>query len=148
MNRTAKLRSRAFQLQGGLCFYCAQPMWQIDGVAFAKEHYLTLRQAASFRCTLEHLLPHAAGGTLAAANVAAACLYCNRRRGEKRLTPSPQKFRLHVLRRCKLGKWHAAFPASTPNNASWPGQGFTLREALSRTTERRGLTQALAHSLS
>ena len=110
MNRIPKKRSNAFVAQGGLCYYCNQPMWLDDPGAFAKRHGLTSKQSRQFMCTLEHLLPRCRGGTICQANVAAACLCCNKKRGRLLVVASPEAFRRRVQSRCMKGKWHAAFP--------------------------------------
>ena len=120
MNRPAKQRATAFRTQSGLCYYCGQPMWLADPSHFATMHALSTGQARQFRCTLEHLLPRSAGGTLRLTNVVAACWCCNQRRGRLPTTESPDAFRRRVQRRCKLGKWHSNFPAGAPNNSFKP----------------------------
>lgn len=75
-----RLRTLAFETQGGRCFYCDLPMWQYDPVAFATRFRITARQAKRFRCTAEHLVARCEGGKTLRENIVAACWYCNSRR--------------------------------------------------------------------
>ncbi len=117
MTRLTKQRRTAFLAQDGRCYYCAQPMWLNDCVAFAKRHGLSIKQARQFQCTAEHLRPRSAGGTLRLSNIAAACWYCNRHRGCRSDLAS---FRQRVQTRCSAGKWHSSFPAGAPNRSFKP----------------------------
>lgn len=122
MKRQAVLRNRAYYLQNGRCFYCDQPMWLDYPEHFAHLYGMSLRQAAAFRCTAEHLLPQRLGGKTNRKNIVAACFCCNRRRAD---TPDWVAFKVHVLQRVRTGRWHQVLPsisdtwrrgaASTPN---------------------------------
>ena len=58
---------RMFRKQRGLCHYCELPMnWDPNSRA---------------RCTTEHLVPQAMGGTNRDSNKVAACFACNNARG-------------------------------------------------------------------
>ena len=58
----ANARARAFDRQGGLCFYCNHPMWLSEPEVFARRYALSLSQARHFRCTAEHLVAKQDGG--------------------------------------------------------------------------------------
>ena len=120
MTRSSKQRYIAFMAQGGLCYYCAQPMWLVDRNTFAERHGLSGRQALQFQCTAEHLQPRSLGGTLCVGNIAAACLCCNQRRGRLGEPEDPDVFRRRVQKRCKVNKWHSCFPVGAPNNSFKP----------------------------
>jgi 5-methylcytosine-specific restriction endonuclease McrA len=59
------LRKRAFREQGGLCYWCQQPM---------KTHGA---QNDPLLCTADHLIPRYAGGLTKPGNIVAACRKCN-----------------------------------------------------------------------
>lgn len=108
-----QLRSASFHTQEGRCFYCDQPMWLADPTAFAARWGLSARQAARHQATAEHLRPRNDGGRDVAANIAAACSYCNHHRHTRgRATPalSPAKYRAHVQRRRARRAWHGFWP--------------------------------------
>lgn len=64
-------RARLFEEQGGLCFYCREPM---NPPPFP-------RPRGPRDVTLEHLIPLSEGGRRAFPNEVAACNECNHRRG-------------------------------------------------------------------
>ena len=77
MPNIQKLRDASFRIQDGRCYYCQEPMWSNDPVAFAKAHALSLALARRLQATAEHLTPRSEGGDDGEANLVAACLYCN-----------------------------------------------------------------------
>lgn len=72
---TRKKRTRLFFEQKGLCFYCSRPML----LAKIPEG---MRQPPHL-ATLDHIVPHSAGGTIANNNTVAACAACNVERGNR-----------------------------------------------------------------
>lgn len=107
MPKTLKrVRASAFRHQNGRCIYCHKLMWLSDPVHFATEHNLTIKQARSFQCTAEHLCAKKNGGGNTAANIAAACLFCNLRRHLRKAELTPEQFQVHVRRRVARGRWH------------------------------------------
>lgn len=98
-------RARAFKLQNGRCYYCNFPMWIDCADEFGRLHGVTRKQLALFRCTGEHLKPHAEGGSARQDNIVAACAFCNRARHRRKKVPSPDAFRLHVATRVRSGRW-------------------------------------------
>lgn len=106
MCRLQKIRERQAENQGWSCIYCEQPMWRSDPAAFAVRHGLTLRRALLLQATAEHLLPASEGGEDVDENIAAACLYCNRKRHHAHKTLSPSAYAQKVLRRLRRGRWH------------------------------------------
>lgn len=80
----SRLRRKASIAQEGRCLYCGVEMWQPysekltaygrrTGVRFKKVHLL--------QCTADHYIPKSLGGKNGD-NIVAACLHCNRRKGE------------------------------------------------------------------
>lgn len=112
-------RANAFARQRGHCFYCSSPMWLADQVAFAAKYGITERHALLFRCTGEHLRERQRGGDDSAANVVAACHFCNRTRHHFRPTkaPDPTVYKRHVERRMAKGCWPGAHVVA-PRSAS------------------------------
>lgn len=103
-------RERLYHEQGGLCFYCKQPMILMPG-PFGK-------RAPGKMATLEHLQPISKGGRRSPSlNCVAACVSCNQKRG----TRSVAKF--IAWRRmidAKYGRVQAQtpdIPANTPTGA-------------------------------
>lgn len=64
------LRRAAFDRQGGLCYWCEQPM-ELEG-----------RWNSPHLCTADHLRRRASGGGTVRNNIVAACRDCNNRRHE------------------------------------------------------------------
>jgi len=100
-------RHSAFLKQGGQCFYCGQPMWEENPLAFAERHGMTMPQARQFQCTGEHLTPYAQGGSATSANIVAACFRCNKCRHARGAELTPEAYLSHVQSRMNDGKWHA-----------------------------------------
>lgn len=106
-----KIRTRAFQRQSGRCIYCGCPMWQSSPEEFAQQHLVTRKQASAFRCTAEHLRARCDGGSDGAANIAAACQFCNSQRHRSTRPLEPDAYRAKVQRRMGKGGWHVVRPA-------------------------------------
>lgn len=99
-------RSRAASRQSFRCYYCQLPVWSGDPQAFMRQFRLTPDEARRQQCTAEHLTARCDGGGNRAANIAAACLHCNRTRHLRARPLDPMAFRVMVQRRLSLGKWH------------------------------------------
>ncbi len=102
----AQLRTHAFQAQHGRCYYCGCPMWINDIASFAHAHGLTIGQARLLRATAEHLTARQDGGRDSAANIAAACSFCNLQRHNRRDALDPDAYARHVAARLAAGRWH------------------------------------------
>lgn len=100
-------RARAFERQHGCCIYCRKLMWLSDLANFAAEQNLTVKQARHRQCTAEHLCARKNGGGDTAANIAAACLFCNLHRHKRKAELPPEQFRVHVRERMARGGWHS-----------------------------------------
>lgn len=105
-NTLKRFRTRAFLRQDGRCIYCAKPMWLSDPAHFAIKQKLTAKQARHRQCTAEHLCARKNGGTNAAANIAAACLFCNQHRHQRKAELSPLQFGVYVRTRMARGGWY------------------------------------------
>lgn len=101
-------RNRAFHLQQGCCYYCCLPMWLEDIDAYRQRYGVTRRQALAFRCTAEHLVARADGGTDPLDNVVAACTLRNRRRHGRPVPLDARSYLLHVRRRLARRRWHSS----------------------------------------
>ena len=108
-SKIPKLRKQAFARQGGRCYYCSSPMCCGDLEGFAKSLKLTLRFARRFLCTAEHLRAVQDGGKDTAANIVAACAFCNATRHRFKHPPQPDAYKQHVVSRLRQGKWHPKF---------------------------------------
>lgn len=106
MCKLQKIRDRKAAVQGWTCYYCEQPMWKNDAVIFAARHGLSLPQAKLLQATAEHLLPRSEGGPDSAANIVAACRYCNIKRHKARTILSPVAYAQKVRRQLQRGRWH------------------------------------------
>ncbi len=116
--KLTKLRSTKYAAQKGLCYYCRQPMWVKDGIAFCKIHRLSARFAARLQCTAEHLVARCDGGHDGADNIVAACLFCNRTRHLAKSPLSSDRYGLRVRGRLLVGKWHGFIAPTRQKNAS------------------------------
>jgi hypothetical protein len=103
--RQGQLRARKMAAQKERCYYCGQPMWHGDDAAFRARFKLSRRRAMLFQCTAEHLKPKCDGGKTGAANIVAACLFCNVTRHRARMPRSPDSYRKIVRRRLSCGRW-------------------------------------------
>ena len=101
-----KLRSDAFRSQSGLCYYCKSAMWLNDIKSFAIKHSISINEAKRFQCTAEHLTARCDGGSNMKNNIVAACLFCNKKRHQRKNPPVPLKYLAFIQRRLKQGKWH------------------------------------------
>jgi len=104
-------RNRAYESQGGACYYCGLPMWLDDEADVLVEYLgLKIRHVPWLRCTAEHLVAKIDGGTDAAENIAAACHFCNSRRHRQRQghAPSAASYRARVAQCMAQGHWHPA----------------------------------------
>jgi 5-methylcytosine-specific restriction endonuclease McrA len=102
-----KQRTKAFVSQSGRCFYCGFQMCVSDNIAgFATKYSISLRLAAHFQCTGEHLQARQDGGSDAFENIVAACRFCNRTRHLRKNALDPEAFKQHVHTRLRLGAWH------------------------------------------
>lgn len=112
-----RLRETKMRAQGGLCYYCGQPMWTGDREAFARTHGIALGMAAWFRCTAEHLRARYEGGRHEAGNVVAACLFCNRTRHKAKSPLDPMAYRNRVRQKMAAGHWMRLPGGPEPVNA-------------------------------
>lgn len=113
-NRTVAARKQRHR-----CYYCGLPMWSDDVGAFAQAYRLTKRQARELQCSAEHLQARRHGGTAAARNIVAACVYCNQKRHRRRKDLKSIDYLTYVRRRIERGKWHNAY---LPLQAVLPGR--------------------------
>jgi 5-methylcytosine-specific restriction endonuclease McrA len=104
-----KSRLKAFNHQRGLCIYCELPMWLTSPIAFADKYYISIKSAALFKCTAEHLLAKQDGGKDDLSNIVAACHYCNQKRHKRKTPKDPLTYKEFVTLRVSRGKWHAMF---------------------------------------
>ncbi|MES2895899.1 MAG: HNH endonuclease [Pseudomonadota bacterium] len=88
MPKLKTLRALALSKQGGLCYYCAEPMLPSDG-----------GRPVGRRCTAEHLQARRAGGKNHASNVVAACFACNQGRHRRKGDLSPSQWKAKIERR-------------------------------------------------
>lgn len=104
--RTRKHRGKRFSEQHERCFYCAFPMWLKAPARFAAWFGISLKEAARFKCTAEHLQALSDGGTSRRENVVAACHFCNHHRHELTNPPAPDRYRALIKARIERGGWH------------------------------------------
>jgi len=81
-------------------------MWSEDPHDFALKHKITLAQAKRFQCTGEHLKAYKDGGTATRSNIVAACLFCNRKRHQRKEPPHPDQYKKMIENRMSQGRWH------------------------------------------
>jgi HNH endonuclease len=132
-SRVARVRASRMQAQAGCCYYCAQPMWTDSDEAFRGQFNMTTRRAALFQCTAEHLRPRCEGGATSAANIVAACRFCNMTRHRARKPKQPAAFRVFVQRRLAKGRWQRVHGADLPP----PGRGKPSTAAIPGCAPRR-----------
>lgn len=101
-----KNRLKAFNNQSGHCYYCGSNMWLDNEKDFAAKHNITVKTAARFKCTAEHLVARCDGGDDRESNIVAACLFCNGGRHHRNNPPVPNKYRELIRQRLDKGKWH------------------------------------------
>lgn len=93
-NPLQKNRHAAFVRQGGLCYYCGQPMWERNAKSHALRLNITKLQAQDLRCTAEHRVARQDGGGNRASNIVAAHRKCNADRHKvSKYAPSAEEFR-------------------------------------------------------
>lgn len=105
-NPLAKLRQQAFVRQDGRCFYCSCPMCEGEADKFTKQLRVPAGLAKRLQCTAEHLQAVKDGGKNVAANIVAACRFCNSTRHRLKHPPEPTNYKRHVAARIRKGKWH------------------------------------------
>ena len=106
--KICKFRNSAFAQQAGRCHYCDQPMWLSDPGEYSAKYGLTIREAARFQRTAEHLLARKDGGGDESKNIVAACRFCNHGRHARAKPLSPERYQALVRRRLKARRWHGA----------------------------------------
>ena len=107
-----KSRLKAFDLQQGRCIYCELPMWLDNPEAFAKKYKITIKGAALFKCTAEHLLARQDGGKDKESNIVAACYFCNQKRHTCKNPKDPISYKHYVSNRVGKGKWNSVLISS------------------------------------
>ncbi|WP_087496096.1 HNH endonuclease [Curvibacter sp. AEP1-3] len=83
-------------------------MWEKDCQLFRREQGLTPKQALLLKSTAEHLKARQDGGRDSCSNIAAACLYCNRKRhaGRSKCAPDSASYKRVIQEKVSKGKWH------------------------------------------
>ena len=109
--RLQRYRRAAAERQKWRCHYCQCPIWEDEPDAFSQRYGLTLRQAKLLRCTAEHVTARCDGGTDAAENLVASCLFCNRTRHKANRPKQALLYLAYVRNRMRLGRWHSFRPA-------------------------------------
>ena len=104
-----KSRLKAFNLQQSRCIYCELPMWLDHPDAFTKKYKITIKGAALFKCTAEHLIAKRYGGKDDASNIVAACHFCNQKRHKCKKPKDPISYKHYVSTRLGKGKWNSVF---------------------------------------
>lgn len=107
-SRLTQIRLHAYRAQSARCIYCGAPMWHQNPEAFAAAHGISLADARRFQATAEHLQAKCDGGVDALGNIVAACIFCNRKRHQRKAAPQPEAYRVYVQRRIAMGRWHPA----------------------------------------
>lgn len=107
-NKLKNLRKQATQRQGGLCFYCERPMWDTNPQEFIVRYGIPLGLAKRFQCTAEHVEARRDGGKDVAANIVAACRFCNATRHKAKRPLDADAYAQQVCRRLEKGRWHPA----------------------------------------
>ncbi|NMG31957.1 HNH endonuclease [Aromatoleum evansii] len=102
----ASARTHAYIAQSCRCIYCGAPMWSQSPEKFAAAHGISLVDARRFQLTAEHLTARSEGGRNSALNIAAACLFCNMKRHQRKAPPAPLAYQALVQMRISQGKWH------------------------------------------
>ena len=106
VSRSHSKRLAAFRSQKCHCYYCGAPMWLQEPAKFASRYSISLKQAARFQCTAEHLVARQDGGSDARNNIVAACQFCNSQRHRRLAAPDPQAYRKLIARRLERRRWH------------------------------------------
>ncbi len=105
-NKLKNLRKQAAQRQGGRCFYCGLPMWDANPQEFIVHYGLSPGLAKRFQCTAEHVEARCDGGKDVAANIVAACLFCNATRHKAKHPVDAARHASVVRSRLAQGGWH------------------------------------------
>ncbi len=84
-------------------------MWLDQPDAFAKKYIITIKGAALFKCTAEHLLANQDGGKDVESNIVAACHFCNQKRHKCKNPKDPIAYKHYISTRLCKGKWNSAF---------------------------------------
>ncbi|UXS11593.1 HNH endonuclease [Agrobacterium tumefaciens] len=105
-NKLKNLRKHAAQRQGGRCFYCELPMWVDSPRKFIVHYGLSPGLARRFQCTAEHVEARCDGGKDVAANIVAACLFCNATRHKAKHPVDAARHASVVRSRLAKGRWH------------------------------------------
>ena len=103
-----KSRRKAFEQQGGRCFYCGVAIWETSPFELF-ESKSERSGCRHLQCTAEHLVPRCEGGTGSSENIVAACAHCNHTRHKRKVPPAPKAYREEVRRRVARGRWHNAW---------------------------------------
>ena len=103
-----QVRQQAFERQNRCCYYCKFPIWEEDSKHFALTYAIAPRFTKYLKCTAEHLTARQDKGLDTAANVVAACAWCNKMRHFRRefKAPDPSTYGLQVSRLISMGRWH------------------------------------------
>lgn len=105
-SRLIKNRNAATHRQGGLCYYCRQPMWTAKVETFCKRFGISHKRAIRHQATAEHLRAQCDAGTDKRDNIVSACRYCNGHRHRTKTPLTPDRYLKKVQKRLVLGKWH------------------------------------------
>ncbi|MCA2376975.1 HNH endonuclease [Agrobacterium sp. 22-211-1] len=105
-NKLKNLRKQATQRQGGRCFYCERPMWDTNPQEFIVRYGISPGLAKRFQCTAEHVEARRDGGKDVAANIVAACRFCNATRHKAKRPLDADTHAQQVRRRLAKGRWH------------------------------------------
>ncbi len=98
----ALLRESALRRQGGTCFYCGLPIWDVEPESFRRRVGLSKGQVTPLRATAEHLIARQDGGRDTPESVVAACIHCNRTRHRCKRPMGPLVLRERVQKRREL----------------------------------------------
>ncbi|WP_421997066.1 HNH endonuclease [Roseovarius confluentis] len=105
-SKLKRINQSKFHSQRGRCFYCQQPMWIDSPTEFCRNHGMTMRHAAKFQSTAEHLVARCDGGKDNPSNIVAACMYCNRTRHRTKEPQQSATYLEKVRARLSMGRWH------------------------------------------
>lgn len=106
MTRAQRHRRSAFIRQGGLCFYCRQPMLPPGQLHALAQHLdISERVASEIQCTAEHLQARCDEGTDRHDNIVAAHRECNNRRHRMKPAPPPDTLTSLVQAQLQAGCW-------------------------------------------
>ncbi|RRN75443.1 HNH endonuclease [Agrobacterium deltaense] len=105
-NTIKNLRQRAARMQGWRCFYCQLPIWNSSPEELMKRYGMPRGLTKRFQCTAEHVKAKCDGGEDVAANIVAACLFCNATRHRTKHPLDATKHAFVVRSRMAKGKWH------------------------------------------